>query len=234
MNCPECMETVECADGAGAAICTKCGTEFDPASDAERLRRKNEQVDLSLIDIERDAEGVGITTPWKTSHFMLFFAFFWCLASMLFAFGLTEPTDHLPERRQGGTGAILLFLAFPPIGFASAYIALAFWLNKTTVLVRGRTVSVSCFPIPWLGVEKSFDRADIRQLFVAKYASHGEKRGGERRIVYKYKVVAQGHDGSAVDLCDGADTYARAVSIEAALEDALGMRDEVVPDEHRE
>ena len=234
MNCPECHSPVE-TGGDGPVVCDACGLAFEPGDEAGRLRRKKELVDISLLQIHRDAEGLEVKTPWQTSRFMLFFSFFWCLSSALFllsTFSMSQEAQ--PSDPQGGSIAILICLAFPPIGVATAYIALAFWLNKTAVSVRGRMVSVSCAPVPWFGVDQSFDRADIRRLFVAKYASHGEKKGGKRSVVYKYKVVAMGYDGSTAVLLDGVDTYARAVSIEAVLEEELGMQDEVVPGEQME
>lgn len=125
-------------------------------------------------------------------------------------------------------GAPWIMLVFPllhvAVGVGLFYWSIASLLNRTTIVVDGRTLSVRHAPIPWPG-GRDLDADRIQQLFV-RSSLHRGKHG--TRTSY---ALCANVDGTSVDLVRGMSRLDEARYMEQLIEDHLSIVDDPTADE---
>lgn len=116
----------------------------------------------------------------------------------------------------------------PALGLA--YVVLASWLNRTTVLVADAGLVVTVGPLPWVSSAPDLSRGEVSQLLVVENERLFKSRGGGAR--YGYALVADTPKGQ-VALLSGWNEPDLLRGVEAAAEDRLGLLDPARPGEHR-
>ena len=232
LTCPQCDEPISLQTDINmirqTARCRECSIQFSINDKGRNALRKRAKVDLSQLEIQKQRGCVNITYPWKVTPFMIIFAIFWNVIVGIFILSAMGSEDFFAAENKM---VYIFFITHPAVGIGTAYYALSGLFNETTVAVQRDFVAISCRPFPWPGVGKKIHRSAIQQLYVLMYVAYRQNR----QAVYRYKIVAQQQGaGTDIDLIDGIDSYTRAVSLEVTLQDALGITDVPVQEEHIE
>ncbi|HEX4925353.1 MAG TPA: hypothetical protein VFV50_14760 [Bdellovibrionales bacterium] len=116
----------------------------------------------------------------------------------------------------------LSFLAF-------AYVTLAFWLNRTIVIINRETLTIRHGPLPWRR-PAPVNREAVEQLRIVAYESYSY--GGDPDIkgdetpVHALCIKAALKNKLEVLLVNGLFDYVQAVQIEREIEAVLGIEDQ--------
>jgi hypothetical protein len=114
-----------------------------------------------------------------------------------------------------------VFVSHPLVGIGVAYFTLALWLNRTTITVDRRAVTVTRGPLKWPKAKVEIPRLSIDQLYVEEYVGHEEND----RPVKAFRVMARMQDGEPVCVDKGMYTYEHARALEDWIERELGVKD---------
>lgn len=155
-----------------------------------------------------------ITRRWfgASAIFTLFFSLIWN-AFLVFWYGAAFSAPDTPW---------IMFVF--PLGHVAVGVGLFYWslatlLNRTTIVVDGRALTVRHGPVPWWGArDLEVDR--VRQLFVR---SRTRTNKGRRSTTY---ALCADDDGVAVDLATGLRSADEARYVEQLIEDHLAIVDD--------
>lgn len=124
----------------------------------------------------------------------------------------------------------IFMMVFPTLhavaGLILLYVSVALYKNQTRVSLRGESITVRHWPLPWPGNKHVPARA-IEQLFCK--GSIAYKINDEP--IMTYAVYARLHGGGSIDLVGRLNEAQQALYIEQQLEDCLGIVDIAVPGE---
>lgn len=226
--CPECSASVSAehlSTELGVGACPSCSETFDLSRAAVHTegsgKTAGEGWELSIppgMELARTKASLVLTFSWPTGMGakIAFVGVAGCavLATVSGAQGTTG----------GGVGAAL---AVVMLGFV-AYIAAAFFLNTTTVIVHEGTLAVEHGPLPWPGgIELRV--SNLVQLFVRRVETRGGK-SGQKHISYALVAKTRGRE---ITLAANFQDAESAQFIERAIEEHLGIDDRVMPEEYR-
>jgi hypothetical protein len=122
--------------------------------------------------------------------------------------------------------SLALFMTpFVLVGVGSAYVAIAFLLNSTTLRATPSMLTIRHAPVPWFG-NRRLDPVHIDQLS-SHERIHQDKNGPSKT----YELIAHMLDGKKVKLIKGLDKPAQALYLEQELEAALAIEDRPMPNE---
>ena len=221
LECPYCKTPINPAEDINPirkmAKCSNCGVQFQLDQIAQKKYRKRELLDTSKVAITKEDGNLTIEFPWKSSPFLIIFATIWNVVMVIMIAAMMT------------SGFNILMLTHPTVGVVVGYLAVCGIWNKTKISLTTDLIEISCGPFPWPNVKKTIRRDLIEQLYVQLYLSH-RKNGAP---IHKYKLVVQTTNNTFC-LADGIAEYEQAISIEVALEDAMGIQDLSMPDEHQE
>jgi len=223
LKCSACSAAVATGDideARALARCSFCGTLMDlsrrPVPGAGG--RAFASVDRPEVPLpprfQVGKEGTGLRIAWRwftpAAIFLGVFSLFWC-GFLVFWYGMAA-----------AGGAPLVFFLFPlihvAVGVGIGYVAVAMFVNRTTVTVEKGTVSIRHAPLPWPG-NRTLGRADVEQLFCTQKVSHG-KNG----TTITYQVEAVGKGGRRTTLLKGLEQD-QALYVEQRVERQLGIGD---------
>lgn len=89
---------------------------------------------------------------------------------------------------------IIIFIIFPVIGFVMAYLALSFWLNRTTFSYDGFYLEKKTSPLPMKG-DLKVSRSSIVKVFVKEAAAPKTKK-----VTYAFNVFANTIEGTEIPI----------------------------------
>lgn len=162
---------------------------------------------------------ITITRRWFAPHF-IFLAFFCVAWDGFLVFWYANAT--------GAPGAFsIIAMVFPlahvAVGVGLTYYTLAGFLNRTTIQLDERSLSVRHSPLPWKG-NHTLGRDEIKQLYCEHEMSQG--KNGQQHSYYLSAVLK---DERKVRLASMPVDQAK--YIEDVLEERLGIHDMAVPGE---
>lgn len=231
ITCPACKKEIDIARET-TPTCPMCMHSFGDLPQIKHKEQKQLLVDAALLDVRKQADSISISFPWRRSASVIFAALFINIVGFIgVAAELNGANADLPPSRQGGTFAIVLFCMIVFIGLVCTYIALTGLFNKTNISCSSDTILISCTPFPWPLYLNRVDRSSLKLLYVKKHGLYTQRSMGKEEIVYRYTLMGLTHANHTIEIIRGLDTYARAVTLEAFLEQQLDLLDEIVPQE---
>jgi len=111
------------------------------------------------------------------------------------------------------------------IGFGLLYYNITGLINKTTITLKHKKISVRNSPLPWPG-NMEIKSEDVEQLFVKENI-----RRTKSSVIILFNVFIITKKNKRVKLVKNLDDKDQALYIEAILEDKLHIQDRVIPDE---
>lgn len=174
------------------------------------------------LEVERGGDGLVIVRRWNRKHAtpMLLFSGLWIAIVTVVGAGILYGTRQTLARTgpSGYAGLLLTFSPFILIGLGTGYGALGLYLNRTTIRLLDRELSVSHGPVPWLG-GRSVDADQIKNLSCRQYIAYIQNRIPQ----YRFLIEAGRRDGRPVRLVKGIDHLGQALELKALLEKKLGI-----------
>lgn len=176
--------------------------------------------------------GLRFTYRWFGLQF-LFFAFFCVIWNGFLFFWYSTATTGVDW--SAGAGGLksdqLMTLLFPighvAVGIGLTYFTLCGFLNRTTVNVSPREISVRHGPLPWFG-NRTVPALQVAQIFREEIV-----RQGKNGTYTRYQLSAALKDNRKLKLLSGLDTPDLALYLEQEIERHLGIRDQAVAGEMR-
>lgn len=183
------------------------------------------------LDIQRGPKALVIAFDWagKTR------------AALSLIFAIASVCFYLPFFGMivFASGRVWLWNEFSPylmfvsavVGFSAlvfAYVTLAFWLNRTIVVVNSERLAIRHNPLPWPDPEV-IPASSVEQLRIVAYESYAY--GGDPEItgdetqVHALCIKATLKSKREVLLVNGLFDYVQAVQIEREIESLLGIVD---------
>lgn len=235
IECPSCNATVPGEDLNLERLvgkCNNCDSVFrfaDQIDFGDMPEQARASAQASKMDAPRPADfmvmnnGGELFIQWRWFNasiiFFTIFALFWngflvIWFSIAFASGALE---------MAAFGSIHLL-----VGLFLAYYTVAGYINRTTVRVNPREISVQNGPLPWFG-NRRLDAMSITQL----YCKQRVHRGSKGRISYSYPVYAIMQDGTDHEAVTGVTDYTDSLYLEQEIERFLRIKDRPVKGEHR-
>ncbi len=229
IHCTTCgapLEEAQLDRGRGLARCRHCDTvvELDLSQPEPRRRDPHARTPVTLpehFDFEQRGEALVIRWPWFTLKTLLWagFTLIWFLALGGYWAGVLGPGGSA----EAGVvaGQLLFTVGHVAVGLVVAYLALAGFLNTTTITASRDGLDVRHAPLPWPG---GGTVSGVRQLY-SKERAHRGKHG---RLSYSYELHAISADGERRKLVSRLVEAPQALWLEQTLEDHLGLRDRPV------
>jgi hypothetical protein len=241
INCQDCGALIFADDvdlPSSTAKCRNCNSVFSfvrqlharPSDQRERLKTPRPD-GLKIHEIGgssqepgyRDAPqargSITISRRWFAPHFI--FLVFFCIVWDGFLVSWYSNVSTAPGPVS------ILFMLFPlahvAAGIGLTYYTLAGFLNRTTIQLDERNLSVRHAPLPWKG-NCTLGREEIKQLYCEHEVSRG--KNGPTNSYYLSAVLM---NESKVRLASMPVDQAK--YIEDVLEERLGIHDMAVPGE---
>lgn len=220
------------------AKCRSCNTVFDfseqvrmPVLPEAKLKRDRGELPMpSQLQVDQQGGSLVIIRRWGRGPaiFFLVFSGLWNGFLLFMAFALLSNTLRMHDGSRPPSQAFLgLFLIpFILVGLTTGWVALAFLLNRTTIRVSGRRLSVTHGPVPWPG-KREIDISTLDQLYCEEYVAYSQNHVPQVRLM----IQALRKDGSKVKLVRGMEDPGQALYLERLLETHLGIVDRPVPGE---
>ncbi|NDJ61350.1 MAG: hypothetical protein GYB67_09505 [Chloroflexi bacterium] len=220
------------------AACPACNAVFSIADEVNALtadEQRKPHTARSEIDppqpptlqVTETAEKLTITRHWLTPEILFYtvFAVFWNGFTIFLMLGVLS----------NSSGVFVLFWLLHLITMLWLdYHVLTGYLNTTTISADSLTLQRSNGPIPSLAGNKTFDSAQIAQLYCVERRERYRQGWRFRRSPgYVYDVLLLTHDGQMDKLVVGLPHADQALFIEAALERFLDIDDVPVLGEYR-
>jgi hypothetical protein len=211
------------------AKCSQCNAIFSFADMYGEDSHKKKKVDFSNVpmpnnmSIDNSGSTLVIERKWFSfSHiFLAIFAVIW--NGMIW----TIFVPNFAEAGAAGFGIFPLFLLpFILVGIGVAYVALAGFLNTTTIHVDNMTLTVHHHPLPF--INKTVPTNDIEQLYTKQQISRS-KNG--TTVSYQLHIIK--YDGKNQRLLQSLDNPEQAIFIEQEVERFLDIEDRPVRGEYR-
>lgn len=237
IRCRSCGKDVPAEDvnlDKGLAKCRACHAVFDfsgqvKTAAAPKRNRGEIPMPANLV-VAESPTSLAVVRRWGRGPaiFLIFFAGFWNLVVSVFVVAAASGTLK-DEQGQRPGAFIWLFLApFILVGAGTAYVALAFLLNRTTIKVEGTALTVTHGPIRWPGA-RTLDAAQIHQLYCTEYVAYRQNNVPQYRLVVNALML----DGSRLKLIKGVEDAGQALYLEQLLERHLGIEDRPVREEYQ-
>jgi len=226
--CPTCRQVIPAEDiniKLAIAKCASCSTVFNfggQVGSPEQTRRQRARVPMPKgIKVDESGPDLVIRRSWWTpvAIFLLFFCGTWD-AFLVFWYFIAF-TQHGPW----------IMIVFPvvhvAVGVGLTYSVLCYFLNSTSITVRGGVLKIRHGPLPWRGNCEILE-ADIDQIYCKLKERHG-RRGTQ--TTYEDNAVLT--DNRKVTLLASLEDEDQALFIEQALEEHVGITDRQVRGEFR-
>lgn len=230
LRCPNCRSVIDAADmnvNLLVAKCVACSQVFNFSDELNLPPVEKPQVELpKRFRVEQWGPDLTITYRWYTHAVWVLIAFcaFWDGFVVAFYSALISSlVDGKFELME--VFAFVFPMLHALIGIGLTYLCLATLLNKTTIRVSRRELTISSGPIP-CGKTIRVSTDDIRQLYCVKKEHHHK-----RSTSYSYELNALMRDGVSKTLIKNLTPYGHARFIEQQLESHLEIEDERVGDE---
>lgn len=120
---------------------------------------------------------------------------------------------------------MLLILVHAGVGVGLTYGVLAGFLNSTWFTISHDALIIRQGPVP-VGGNRRVERYAIKQLYCEK-----KKHRGKHGVRYTYQVIVAEQSGQKTTLVKNLDDLSQARYIEQQLENQMGIKDVVMPDE---
>lgn len=201
------------------ARCSQCQAVF-------RLNEKDQPHEREVVNkperisIRHIGSETIITYRWQ-----------WLIAIILIPFslfwnGITWTIVTLMYLDGELKASLALFMTpFVLVGIGSAYAAIAFLLNSTTIRATPNALTIRHGPVPWFGTRR-LDPVQIDQL-----SSHERIHRDNNGPSKTYELIAHMLDAKKVKLIKGLEKPAQALYLEQELEAALAIEDRPMPNE---
>lgn len=176
---------------------------------------------LPGLIIHQDALGQKLQIEKKVGNktlvlFFAFFSIFWNVVTWSLIIG------------SGFKAPIWIYFSHVPVGVITAYLFLAFWLNKQTLSATKGLVEITSKPLPWFG-NKLFNTQNLAGFTTRRYHAYSQND----MPVYCFKVVAIRKDFQSVDIFKGLTTRDQALKVEELLEKFYRIEDDLSHDENK-
>jgi hypothetical protein len=239
--CSTCAKTIPVEDinlDHVLAKCRSCNTVFDFSGqvqmpDLPQAKQKRDRGEIPLppsLKVDQHGGNLVITRRWGRGPgiFFLVFSGLWNAIVLIIMIALLSNA----AKTSGGArppflGSLeLFFVPFILVGLGTAWPAFALLLNRTTIRVSGRRLSVTHGPVPWPG-KRELDLATLDQLYCQEYVAYLQNNVPQ----YRFMIQAIRKDGSRLKLVRGMEDSGQALYLERLLETHLGIVDRPVPGE---
>lgn len=225
LRCPSCASNLRAEDidaPRGVATCSYCGALMNlpaPVVIGSAFEPRPEIALPARVTLDRSRSGVEVRVRWERGRgvFLGLFAFAWNAFLVSWYSSVTQ------------FDAPWIFSVFPlahvAVGIAIAYMALAMFVNTTTVRVERRELTISIGPLPWRG-NRRVERSKVAQLF----ARSREHRGRHStNVSYELWMIDSANVRSK--LISSALDEEQVLYLEQQLEHALALADRPVSGE---
>ncbi|MBN2798799.1 MAG: hypothetical protein JXX28_06575 [Deltaproteobacteria bacterium] len=229
-TCEQCGAPIrgeDVSEELGIARCAACEAVFPlPQAVAPSAQPKDAPrravADLVLpkqMDIAVGGGNMVITWRWFTAKTVLLavFALFWDGFLVFWWMGALA---------SGATEMLLFSLFHVAVGVGLSYTAVAGFFNTTVLHASAAGLVVTHEPLPWLGAGP-IARQELQQLYVEEVVNRG-KNG--TTITYRLRAKIQGRRDRT--LLGGFSKPTPPQIIERAIEDHLGIRDQLLAEEY--
>ena len=220
VRCPKCYNHASSEDGGTIYLCLPCNLYFSQ-EDYDTLRQKYLNLNTKDISIIENENQLRMVYKWEKNYFLLLFSLFWSYLSFSF---FESSFDQIVVNGFGEPFIVM----YPLLGVLALYWTCSTFINSTSVVVTQNTIRVFCSPMPWPTMNTSYTIKNIEQIYVVKYVSYYQNNVP----IYRYKIVLQDRRFS-LDLVQGIEKYAVAVTIENFMERYLDIQDKPMDEEHR-
>lgn len=238
INCRSCNAVILAEDinlDKVLAKCRTCNAVFDFSAQVQTVappakeRRDRGEVPMpSAFRVDYAGHALTVTRKWgrKLAFFFVLFSGFWNMIVSVFV--VLAASGKFNEGPPGGPGRFIwIFLTpFISIGLATAYLAVAFLLNRTWIEVRKGVLVVRHGPMPWPG-GRTLKVDQLDQLYSNEYVAYSENNHPQ----YRTALHALTTTGDRIKLVPGMETPEQGVFLENLLEKHLGIKDRPVPGE---
>ena len=168
---------------------------------------------------EIDEHSGAFRIHWKWPKLMavplVFFSLAWDSFLVFWYYGAAQRDD-------ASLAEWLFPLGHVAVGLVLPYVAVAFWVNRTSVEVSGAEITVTHRPLPFPG-NRRLQVMDLRQLFCVERA---RQKGSPT-----YAVMARLASGREVTLISGLSSDREARFIEEKIEQRIGLGNQPVTGE---
>lgn len=225
IRCDSCREPVPAADvnlDTVLAKCRKCNAVFDFSRQVDRrdptpakARRDKGEIPMPAgFLVEDDGRTLDITRKWARGPgcFMLFFSVFWNGVTWTITIGSFFSDAPLFAR--------FFMIPFQVIGLVTAYIAVAFFCNRTIIRIADDRLTVRARPIPWMN-NRDLAVDTLDQLWCMEYVAYTQNDVPQ----FRFSVEAMLKDGTKLRLIPGLEQPEQALYLEGLLEKKLGIVD---------
>lgn len=238
IHCRGCRTMIPADDinlQAMLAKCSSCHSVFDFSNQVRmepppaKVKRDRGEVAMpASFRVQQEGGTLIVEHRWPKgpAWFLLFFSAFWNVIVSVFV--VAAAAGGFEDSPDGPGGAFIwLFLTpFILIGLGTAYLAVAFLLNRTTIGVQDGVLIVVHSPIPWPGGRR-LPVAEIEQLYCEEYVAYQQNRVPQWRVALQARIRA----GDRIRLVAGMEGPEQGVYLEQLLERHLGIQDRPVTGE---
>lgn len=200
-QCPHCKVLIQSVGSFGSSHL--------PAKE-EILKTPATNINFQLLP----SGGFKAVRKWenKSKYFLTVFSLFWNSITLSIFGSLIM---------KGAFAQAPFMLLHVAVGLITAYLALAFWLNKTYITLQNGILEVKNGPLPF-GRNVRMNGSDITQVLIKDYVAYSQNK----RPVHALMLEAQLANGKKQDLIKGIYNYPEAVQLERMIEDHLRIKDE--------